>query len=131
MERLRERLLIARRALATLAEALAEPRTPIARDASIKRFEYTYETVWKAAQAYFAVVENLDLASPTAATRACFRAAILTEDEARDALRMAQDRNLTVHTYHEALANEIRDRLPGHARLMAKWLEAIEQRLSA
>ena len=48
---------------------------------------------------------------------------------ARDALRMAQDRNLTVHTYHEALANEIRDRLPGHARLMAKWLDAIEQRL--
>jgi hypothetical protein len=51
-------------------------------------------------------------------TRACFRAAILTEDEARDALRMAQDR--------KALADEIRDRLPGHARLMSKWLDALE-----
>jgi nucleotidyltransferase substrate binding protein (TIGR01987 family) len=118
LERLKERLLIARRALATLAEVLAEPRTPITRDAGIKRFEYTYEAVWKTAQAYFAVNENLDLSSPTAVTRASFRAAILTEDEARDALRMAQDRNLTVHTYD--------DRLPGHARLMSKWLDALK-----
>jgi nucleotidyltransferase substrate binding protein (TIGR01987 family) len=129
VERLKERLRLARRALATLLEVLREPRTPIVRDASIKRFEYTYETVWKAAQAYLAIVENLDMASPTAVARACFRAAILTEDEARDVLHMAQDRNLTVHTYDESLADEMCSRLPEHARLMGIWLESIQRRL--
>ena len=131
MERLKERLRVARRALGTLLEVLREPRTPIVRDACIKRFEYTYETVWKAAQAYLGVVENLDMASPTAVARACFRAAILTEDEARGVLRMAQDRNLTVHTYDESLADEMCSRLPEHARLMERWLDSIEQHMRA
>ena len=52
MERVKERLHVARRALATLAQALNEPKTPMNRDASIQRFEYSYEAVWKAAQAY-------------------------------------------------------------------------------
>lgn len=64
-----------------------------------------------------------------AVARACFRAAILTEDQAREVLRTAQDRNLTVHTYDETLAEEICSRLSEHARLMEAWLDAIEQRL--
>jgi len=33
------------------------------RDASIQRFEYTYEAVWKAAQLYLRNRENLELPS--------------------------------------------------------------------
>ncbi len=51
------------------------------------------------------------------------------EDQAREVLRTAQDRNLTVHTYDETLAEEICSRLSEHARLMEAWLDAIEQRL--
>jgi len=47
MDRLTERLRVARRALETFREALREPKTPLNRDASIQRFEYTYEAVWK------------------------------------------------------------------------------------
>ena len=56
MERMRERLAVARRALATLNLALKEPQTPMNRDASIQRFEYTYEAMWKAAQAYLGAI---------------------------------------------------------------------------
>ena len=46
MDRLNERLEVARKALASFREALREPVTPMNRDVSIQRFEYTYEAVW-------------------------------------------------------------------------------------
>ena len=42
---------------------------------------------------------------------------------------MADDRNLTVHTYNEALANAIFARLPQHAAALEVWLKAMSQRL--
>jgi hypothetical protein len=38
------------------------------RDASIQRFEYTCEAVWKTAQLYLRNFENLELASPSLLT---------------------------------------------------------------
>jgi nucleotidyltransferase substrate binding protein (TIGR01987 family) len=125
VDRLSERLSVADRALATLREILREPPTPVHRDASIQRFEYTYEAVWKAAQLYLKMRENLELASPTAVGRACFQAGVLGEADARTALSMARDRNLTVHTYNEDLANQIYSRLPAYAALMERWLAAM------
>jgi nucleotidyltransferase substrate binding protein (TIGR01987 family) len=129
VDRLAERLQIARQALLTLEDALREPNTPMNRDASIQRFEYSYEAVWKAAQLFLRVTENLELASPTAVTRACYRSAILNNERAMEALQMAQDRNLTVHTYNEGLADRIYSRLPGYAALMNQWLVAMSSEL--
>ena len=72
MDRLRERLTIAARALATLRELarLGDPPT-VERDAAIKRFEYSVEATWKAAQQYLRVVEGIDVGSPKAARRGC------------------------------------------------------------
>jgi nucleotidyltransferase substrate binding protein (TIGR01987 family) len=95
------------------------------RDASIQRFEYTFEAVWKAAQLYLRVRENLELASPTAVTRACFQAALLNEEQCRTAMNMVRDRNLTVHTYNEELADQIYSLLPAYAALMDQWLTAM------
>jgi hypothetical protein len=52
LERLEERVAMARQALGTLAEVLAMEKTRIVRDASIQRFEYTFEAMWKAAQSF-------------------------------------------------------------------------------
>ena len=43
------------------------------------------------------------------------------------ALDMARDRNLTVHTYNEELANQIYSRLAAYAGLMAQWLAAMAE----
>jgi nucleotidyltransferase substrate binding protein (TIGR01987 family) len=125
MDRLTERLRVARRALETFREALREPKTPLNRDASIQRFEYTYEAVWKTAQLYLRVRENLELASPTAVTRACFQTALLTQEQSRTAMDMIRDRNLTVHTYNQELADQIYSRLPAYATLIEQWLAAM------
>jgi nucleotidyltransferase substrate binding protein (TIGR01987 family) len=125
LERLTERLNVARQALRTFRVALEETKTAITRDASIQRFEYTFEAVWKAAQLFLRTTENLELASPTAVSRACFQAGLLSEEDGRSALIMARDRNLTVHTYNEELADQIYSRLQGYAGLMERWLVAM------
>jgi uncharacterized protein YutE (UPF0331/DUF86 family) len=41
---------------------------------------------------------------------------------------MADDRNLTVHAYNEALAERIFSRLQAYAATMIRFLDAIERR---
>lgn len=127
MARLGERVETARQALATLEEVLREPVTKIVRDAAIQRFEYTHETVWKAAQAYLAEREGERQNTPKSAFRACFRAGVLNEDESRLAAEMVDDRNRTSHTYKEAIAQHIFERLPSYAALMRALLDRIAQ----
>lgn len=38
---------------------------------------------------------------------------------------VGDDRNLTVHTYGETLANAIYSRLAGHAALLDRWLKGM------
>ena len=41
---------------------------------------------------------------------------------------MIEDRNPTVHTDEELLANEIAARVPSHDRLLAAWIERVAAR---
>ena len=97
------------------------------RDATIMRFAYTFEAVWKAAQRHLAEREGLDIGSPKRAIRASRAAGLLADEEAEDGLRMADDRNLVVHIYREGLAQEISARLPRHAEVLEAWLTAMRR----
>jgi nucleotidyltransferase substrate binding protein (TIGR01987 family) len=126
--RVLERIQVAEKALATLRElAFLQDPSPVERDAAIQRFEYTFEALWKALQAYLREVEGLEGASPKGVIRLAREAGLLGEEEARLALGMADDRNLTVHTYNEALARAIFSRLPDYARLMERILRRLQR----
>jgi len=129
MGRLEQRLAAARRALQTLLRLPLQEADPddVVRDAAIQRFEYAFETLWKASQTYLRENEGVEAGSPKAAIRALFRLGLLGEDQVRQALDMADDRNLTVHTYNEELARSIFGRLKVYARLMQDWLAALEK----
>ena len=130
MARLRQRLKLAARALAALQElAGLERPSAIERDAALQRFEYTFEAVWKASQRYLLLREGMDLGSPKACIRAARDVELFSDAETERALAMADDRNLTVHTYNEALANAIFARLPQHAAALEGWFKAMSQRL--
>ena len=129
MERLTERLETTRRALVSFEEILAEPKSRIVRDASIHRFEYTFEACWKTAKLFLKHHEGTDINSPKSAVRTSFQIGLLDEPEARLGIAMADDRNLTVHTYNEDLAEEIYGRLASYSGLMNSWLEAMKRRL--
>jgi len=123
MDRLTERLDVARRALSTLEELpLDGVPTKVERDAAIQRFEYTFEAVWKTAQLYLREVEGLEIGSPKGAVRACLQVNVLNEDEVRRALEMVDDRNRTVHTYAEPVAVRVFSNLAAYAHLMDRWL---------
>ena len=130
MDRLSQRLAISRQALGTMSEILAMNQSPVVRDAAIQRFEYTFESVWKAAQLFQKQREGVEAGSPKGVIRACFQGGILEESQARTAMEMAEDRNLTVHTYNEQLAEAIYARLTGNAELMDRRLSAMERRMT-
>ena len=52
----------------------------------------------------------------------------LDEETARQAMATVADRNLSVHTYRKALAEELFSRLSAHTRLFQTWYEALQQR---
>ena len=123
MGRLKQRIETARRTLRLLAElAGREVLSDLERDAALQRFEYTFESVWRTVQLYLREHEGLDVGSPKQAARASLQTGLLNEEETRRALNMADDRNLTVHTYDERLAQEIAGRLLEHATVLRSWL---------
>lgn len=126
MERLLERIELAKRTLMRLEEvlSLAKPQS-IERDAAIKRFEFAFEAVWKAAKDYLWHVEGIDSSTPKSVIRSCREAGVLTADEAVLALKMANDRNLTVRTYNESMSLEIYQRLKAYRPLFSKWINTM------
>lgn len=130
MERLTQRLAVAKDALHSLTELLQQAKvTRIERDAAIQRFEYTVEATWRAAQRYLDVREGLSAGSPKAAIRLCREVGLLNEEQTTLGLEMIDDRNLTVHTYNEPIADQIYQRLPHYAALLEAWLAQLETRL--
>ncbi len=50
--------------------------------------------------------------------RELFRNGYISEDELHELLKMVDDRNLTVHTYHEEVAEAIFKKLEDYIKLM-------------
>lgn len=127
MDRLAQRIMVARKAMSTLSDLVYHHDfSEIIRDAAIQRFEYTFEAVWKAGQHHLREVEGIVSGSPKATIRGLHDVGMLSEEAAMLALEMTDDRNLTVHTYNEDLANRIWDRLPDYVSLMSKLLDKLE-----
>jgi nucleotidyltransferase substrate binding protein (TIGR01987 family) len=129
VERLRQRLSLAEKALATLdeVESLALPAA-VERDITIMRFIYTFEACWRALQRYLNLVEGVDVETPKACMRGARDAGLLTDRETETALVMVDDRNLTVHTYIEQLAQQIVGRVADHVSVMRSLLAAMTAR---
>ncbi len=107
MERLNERLEQTEKALNVFNEILNEPYSKIIRDAAIQRFEFTLETIWKLTQRYLLLQHGIDAGSPKAVIRGSFQSGLLNEIQTENLLSAVDDRNLTVHTYNEQLAEKI------------------------
>ena len=123
------RLAEAEAALATLDEAVARATgSSIERDSAILRLIYTFEAAWKACQHLLAERENIEIASPNGAIRAARRLGWLSDEDARAATRIGQDRNLAVHMYRGQIGAEIEERLAAHTAVFRRWLNALRER---
>ncbi|MFA6180088.1 MAG: HI0074 family nucleotidyltransferase substrate-binding subunit [Candidatus Methylopumilus sp.] len=93
------------KALTRLNEVLAEPEDDLIRDALIKRFEFTFETAWKAMYRWLlARGAEVDEEAYSVLPRA-YKNRLITADDAWADIR--KKRNLTSHTYKEEMAIEV------------------------
>ncbi len=120
-----------RKALLRLKEAVERAERektfsdyPFFRDSAIQRFEFTFEIAWKFVKTLLER-EGIICRSPRTCFREFFSTGFIDEETARELLKMVEDRNLTVHTYREEVAEEIFSRLPGYLKALEK-LVAIE-----
>jgi nucleotidyltransferase substrate binding protein (TIGR01987 family) len=125
VEQLKMRMALCERALKTLDEALSLPASVIVRDASIQRFEYSFEAIWKLLKLYLDRRHGIICNSPKQCFREAYGSGLLTLADAEVCLEMTDDRNLTAHTYVEAVAVRIHQRLPQYLGVMNGLLAAV------
>lgn len=112
------------RAIERLGEALARgDDDPLVIDATIQRFEFVFELLWKALKRALAA-EGIDAATP----RECLKKAYAARwiDDESTWLRMLSDRNETSHVYDELAARRIYDDIRTCYPVIKKAFEKIE-----
>jgi len=101
------------KALATLEAIYLKPvmddRANI--DATIQRFEFTFELGWKFLKDYFAE-KGIILNYPKEIIQEAFAVGLINNESLW--LQMLFDRNMTSHTYNEQLADEIYHRIKNY-----------------
>ncbi|MFP5503922.1 MAG: HI0074 family nucleotidyltransferase substrate-binding subunit [Candidatus Sericytochromatia bacterium] len=104
-----KQLLNFEKALARFGEVLErDPSDDIVRDAAIQRFEFTYETCWKALKHQLAT-HNVTTGSPRDVVEKASLRGWVRDEKLWD--KIIEDRNRTSHIYHEAVAKAIFGRL--------------------
>jgi len=131
MEKLKLRAETATKALKTLKEILEEPYSTIIRDASIKRFEYSFDIFWKFVKDYLRVKEGIECASPKSCFREAFKVGILSEEETVKALEMTDDRNLSTHTYDEEAVEGIYQQVGNYWKLMDEVFRRVVEKVDS
>lgn len=90
-----------KQAIKTLQISLRMKKSEITRDSSIKRFEYTYELLWKCVKIYLSDQFGIESFSPKECFRELKKNQLLNERETELLLKMADDRNVIIHTYQK------------------------------
>lgn len=93
-----------KKALKKLKEALELPDNEINRDATIQRFEFTFELAWKLMQ-NIAQENSPNVYGPKNAIREAAQLGLITDPEKW--FEYLKKRNLASHTYNEEQAKEV------------------------
>lgn len=126
-DRFIERQAEVRASAARLTQAVAQPESELIRDATIQRFEFTFEVVWKTLKLYLER-QGYECGGPRPTLKKAFAENLIaTAEEADVWFRMLEDRNLTSHAYDEALARRIYTHIVGdYAPLLARMAGQIQ-----
>ena len=104
MERLKLKYKDTKKALDTLKEIFREPFSVIVRDATIQRFEYTFELGWKTLKDFFES-KNVEVKFTRDVIKESFKTELLDDGEIW--LEMLEKRNLMAHTYDEVILKSV------------------------
>jgi nucleotidyltransferase substrate binding protein (TIGR01987 family) len=125
----KKKLKLLEKALGAWGEALKEPYSTLVRDATIQRYEFTFELLWKVVKLFLLEHEGVSCNSPKSCFRALKTVLKLTESEVELCLQMTQDRNLSVHTYSEKFAQALYRKTKKYFKISQKILNTIQNNL--
>lgn len=97
-------------------------------DATIQRFEFTFEICWKTLKNFF-FDQGIEVSYPKDVIKQAYADKIIDDEILW--LQMLKDRNLTSHTYDEALADEIFENIKMYVPLFKKALLNVENLINA
>jgi len=129
LEKLKKKIQDAKKAILSLEEILTEKYSKIVRDATIQRFEYTFEVAWKLLKEYLYHKEGIVCNSPKSCFREAFSVGLLNEEETLLFIQMTDDRNLTSHTYDEEIAENLYKKIKNYYALLKSLIERINNNL--
>ena len=109
------------KAVKQLSKALNEPESEYIRDASIQRFAFTYELLWKTLKVFLEDIHGVHTVSPRQVFKEAFSLDIIKEEDAF--LAMIEARNILIHTYNEDQAINVYRQLKGFLDAFNQVLE--------
>jgi nucleotidyltransferase substrate binding protein (TIGR01987 family) len=93
-------------------------------DATIQRFEFTFELFWKVLKDFF-YHKGLEINYPRDVIKQAYADKLVNNESLW--LQMLKDRNLTSHTYDEILADQIFNHIKSYVPLLRESFEKIEK----
>jgi len=118
-ERLKERIKDYLKALAQLEKAVALPKDEFVRDSVIQRFEFTHEPGWKMLKLKLEA-EGVPAKTPRETVQEALQAGLIEDGNLWT--DMQKMRNLTSHTYHEQLADDVYEFVVDHGIFLFRQL---------
>ena len=114
-----------RQAFKTLKEGVLSSQDQLQKDGVIKRFEYTYELLWKTLKAVLEE-KNREAGSPAECLEESLQQGWLKDEHVYK--RMLKDRNSTVHGYDQEVADQIFRRIrKEYVRAFEKAIQSLEE----
>lgn len=113
-------------ALKALKEALEAPETALNRDATIQRFEFSFELTWKTLKKILRA-EGVDENTPKQVFRAAAQAGLI--DPIQAWFEYLEARNLTSHTYDEKIARKVYAVIPAFHAASSRLLDLAKKRV--
>ncbi|MFA4845573.1 MAG: HI0074 family nucleotidyltransferase substrate-binding subunit [Patescibacteria group bacterium] len=113
------------KSLKRLEDMLRERKSMTVRDATVLRFQLTFELAWKSMQ-QFLREEKIICQSPKACLNEAFSFGLIPDDTKW--MAMADDRNLVAHIYNEEMAIDVAQHIPSYMSLLRGLLAELKKR---
>ncbi|HLW73262.1 MAG TPA: HI0074 family nucleotidyltransferase substrate-binding subunit [Candidatus Babeliales bacterium] len=100
----------------------------IVRDATIRRFAYCTDLIWKVLKVYLEDIKKVHVESfsPRGVIREAVNSGFISELESSELIRMVDSRNKTSHIYHATIADDIASKVPEYYSFMRKIIDRMQ-----
>lgn len=115
-DKLERSLIYFQKAMDRFTEVMQEPESSIVMDATLQRFEFTYELMWKTLKIFLEDIHGIRTVSPRQVFKEAYSLSIIEQEDIF--LEMIKSRNLLSHTYNEEQASDIYKKCPSYVPAM-------------